>query len=197
MKKVAITGGIATGKSSVLQYIMMNGYVVYSSDSLAHDVLRNEGKEAVLCEFGRSILGDNGEINRSLLGKIVFNDLNKLNKLNMIIHPYVKIRIEEIIKANPDLDIIFFEVPLLFEAGMEDMFDVSINIYCDIDTQIQRIVARDNRSIEDALNIIKSQMGTYERNRRATYAIDNTNDLEETYKKIDKIIKEVLSKELK
>ena len=197
MKKVAITGGIATGKSSVLQYIMMKGYVVYSSDSLAHDVLRNEGKEAVLCEFGRSILGDNGEINRSLLGKIVFNDLDKLNKLNMIIHPYVKIRIEEIIKANPDLDIIFFEVPLLFEAGMEDMFDVSINIYCDIDTQIERIVARDNRSIEDALNIIKSQMGTYERNRRATYAIDNTNDLEETYKKIDKIIKEVLSKELK
>ena len=197
MKKVAITGGIATGKSSVLQYIMMKGYVVYSSDSLAHDVLRNEGKEAVLCEFGRSILGDNGEINRSLLGKIVFNDLDKLNKLNMIIHPYVKIRIEEIIKANPDLDIIFFEVPLLFEAGMEDMFDVSINIYCDIDTQIERIVARDNRSIEDALNIIKSQMGTYERNRRATYAIDNTNNLEETYKKIDKIIRGVLSKELK
>ena len=197
MKKVAITGGIATGKSSVLQYIMMNGYVVYSSDSLAHDVLRNEGKEAVLCEFGRSILGDNGEINRSLLGKIVFNDLDKLNKLNMIIHPHVKQRIEKIIKANPDLDIIFFEVPLLFEAGMEDMFDVSINIYCDIDTQIQRIIERDNRSIEDALNIIKSQMGTYERNRRATYAIDNTNDLEETYKKIDKIIKEVLSKELK
>ena len=197
MKKVAITGGIATGKSSILQYIMMKGYVVYSSDSLAHDVLRNEGKEAVLCEFGRSILGDNGEINRSLLGKIVFNDLDKLNKLNMIIHPYVKQRIEKIIKANPDLDIIFFEVPLLFEAGMEDMFDVSINIYCDIDTQIERIVARDNRSIEDALNIIKSQMGTYERNRRATYAIDNTNDLEETYKKIDKIIKEVLSKELK
>ena len=197
MKKVAITGGIATGKSSILQYIMMKGYVVYSSDSLAHDVLRNEGKEAVLCEFGRSILGDNGEINRSLLGKIVFNDLDKLNKLNMIIHPYVKQRIEKIIKANPDLDIIFFEVPLLFEAGMEDMFDVSINIYCDIDTQIERIVARDNRSIEDALNIIKSQMGTCERNRRATYAIDNTNNLDETYKKIDKIIEEVLSKELK
>ena len=197
MKKVAITGGIATGKSSILQYIMMKGYVVYSSDSLAHDILRNEGKEDVVKAFGRSILGDNGEINRTLLGKIVFNDLNKLNKLNMIIHPYVKIRIKEIIKANPDLDIIFFEVPLLFEAGMEDMFDVSINIYCDIDTQIQRIVARDNRSIDDALNIIKSQMGTYERNRRATYAIDNTNDLEETYKKIDKILKEVLSKETK
>ena len=197
MKKVAITGGIATGKSSILQYIMMKGYVVYSSDSLAHDILRNEGKEDVVKAFGRSILGDNGEINRTLLGKIVFNDLDKLNKLNMIIHPYVKIRIEEIIKANPDLGSIFFEVPLLFEAGMEDMFDVSINIYCDIDTQIQRIVARDNRSIDDALNIIKSQMGTYERNRRATYAIDNTNDLEDTKKLIDKIIEEVLSKETK
>ena len=195
MKKVAITGGIATGKSSILQYIMMKGYVVYSSDSLAHDVLRSEGKDAVLREFGRCILGDNGEINRNLLGKLVFNDLDKLNKLNKIIHPFVRSRIEKIIKANPDLDIIFFEVPLLFEAKMEDMFDVSINIYCDIDTQIERIVARDNKTIEDALNIIKNQMGTYERNRRATYIIDNTNNLEKTYKEIDKIIEEVLSKE--
>ena len=192
MKKVAITGGIATGKSSILQYLMMKGYVIYSSDSLAHDVLKNEGKQEVLKEFGRSILSDNGEINRSLLGKIVFNDLEKLDKLNKIIHPYVKIRIEEIIKANPDLDIIFFEVPLLFEAKMEDMFDVTINIYCDIDTQIERIVARDSRSIDDALNIIKSQMGTYERNKRATYAIDNTKEINNTYRLIDKILGEIL-----
>ena len=192
MKKVAITGGIATGKSSILQYLMMKGYVIYSSDSLAHDVLKNEGKQEVLKEFGRSILSDNGEINRSLLGKIVFNDLEKLDKLNKIIHPYVKIRIEEIIKANPDLDIIFFEVPLLFEAKMEDMFDVTINIYCDIDTQIERIVARDSRSVEDALNIIKSQMGTYERNKRATYAIDNTKEINNTYRLIDKILGEIL-----
>ena len=192
MKKVAITGGIATGKSSILQYLMMKGYVIYSSDSLAHDVLKNEGKQEVLKEFGRSILNDNGEINRSLLGKIVFNDLEKLDKLNKIIHPYVKIRIEEIIKANPDLDIIFFEVPLLFEAKMEDMFDVTINIYCDIDTQIERIVARDGRSIDDALNIIKSQMGTYERNKRATYAIDNTKEIDNTYRLIDKILGEIL-----
>ncbi|MBO7086295.1 MAG: dephospho-CoA kinase [Bacilli bacterium] len=192
MKKVAITGGIATGKSSILQYLMMKGYVIYSSDSLAHDVLKNEGKQEVLKEFGRGILSDNGEINRSLLGKIVFNDLEKLDKLNKIIHPYVKIRIEEIIKANPDLDIIFFEVPLLFEAKMEDMFDVTINIYCDIDTQIERIVARDGRSIDDALNIIKSQMGTYERNKRATYAIDNTKEINNTYRLIDKILGEIL-----
>lgn len=192
MKKVAITGGIATGKSSILQYLMMKGYVIYSSDSLAHDALKNEGKQEVLKEFGRSILSDNGEINRSLLGKIVFNDLEKLDKLNKIIHPYVKIRIEEIIKANPDLDIIFFEVPLLFEAKMEDMFDVTINIYCDIDTQIERIVARDGRSIDDALNIIKSQMGTVERNKRATYAIDNTKEIDNTYRLIDKILGEIL-----
>ena len=192
MKKVAITGGIATGKSSILQYLMMKGYVIDSSDSLAHDVLKNEGKQEVLKEFGRGILSDNGEINRSLLGKIVFNDLEKLDKLNKIIHPYVKIRIEEIIKANPDLDIIFFEVPLLFEAKMEDMFDVTINIYCDIDTQIERIVARDGRSIDDALNIIKSQMGTYERNKRATYAIDNTKEINNTYRLIDKILGEIL-----
>lgn len=195
MVKVALTGGIASGKSEILTHLMMSGYVIYSTDSLAHDVLKHEGKQKVIDTFGMGIVDTKGEINRSALGKIVFNDNDKLNKLNDIIHPFVKIRIEEIIKANPDLDIIFFEVPLLFESNMQDMFDVTINIYCDIDIQINRIVNRDNRSVEDALSIIRSQMGTYERNKRATYAIDNSGEIADTFKKIDKIVSDILSKE--
>ncbi|MBO4622998.1 MAG: dephospho-CoA kinase [Bacilli bacterium] len=195
MVKVALTGGIASGKSEILTHLMMSGYVIYSTDSLAHDVLKHEGKQKVIDTFGTGIVDTKGEINRSALGKIVFNDNDKLNKLNDIIHPFVKIRIEEIIKANPDLDIIFFEVPLLFESNMQDMFDVTINIYCDIDIQINRIVNRDNRSVEDALSIIRSQMGTYERNKRATYAIDNSGEIADTFKKIDKIVSDILSKE--
>lgn len=195
MVKVALTGGIASGKSEILTHLMMSGYVIYSTDSLAHDVLKHEGKQKVIDTFGMGIVDAKGEINRSALGKIVFNDNDKLNKLNDIIHPFVKIRIEEIIKANPDLDIIFFEVPLLFESNMQDMFDVTINIYCDIDIQINRIVNRDNRSVEDALSIIRSQMGTYERNKRATYAIDNSGEIADTFKKIDKIVSDILSKE--
>ena len=195
MVKVALTGGIASGKSEILTHLMMSGYVIYSTDSLAHDVLKHEGKQKVIDTFGTGIVDTKGEINRSALGKIVFNDNDKLNKLNDIIHPFVKIRIEEIIKANPDLDIIFFEVPLLFESNMQDMFDVTINIYCDIDIQINRIVNRHNRSVEDALSIIRSQMGTYERNKRATYAIDNSGEIADTFKKIDKIVSDILSKE--
>ena len=195
MVKVALTGGIASGKSEILTHLMMSGYVIYSTDSLAHDVLKHEGKQKVIDTFGMGIVDTKGDINRSILGKIVFNDNDKLNKLNDIIHPFVKIRIEEIIKANPDLDIIFFEVPLLFESNMQDMFDVTINIYCDIDIQINRIVNRDNRSVEDALSIIRSQMGTYERNKRATYAIDNSGEIADTFKKIDKIVSDILSKE--
>ena len=195
MKKVAITGGIASGKSVILQKLMFSHYVIYSSDAIAHDVLRSEGKKEVINSFGSFILDSNNEINRKLLGEIVFNDNDKLQRLNSIIHPYVKKRIEEIIKANPHLEIIFFEIPLLFEAHMEDMFDATINIYCDIDLQIQRIVARDGRSPEDALKIITSQMCTNDRNKLATYAIDNSGPLEETYKKIDEVIKDILSKE--
>lgn len=195
MVKVALTGGIASGKSEILTHLMMSGYVIYSTDSLAHDVLKQEGKQQVIDTFGMGVVSPSGEINRSALGKIVFNDNDKLKKLNEIIHPYVKLRIENIIKANPDLDIIFFEVPLLFESNMESIFDVTINIYCDIDMQIKRIVERDNRSVDDALNIIRSQMGTFERNKRSTYAIDNSGDLEDTFKKIDKIVNDILSKE--
>lgn len=195
MKKVAITGGIACGKSVILQKLMFSHYVIYSSDAIAHDVLRNEAKEEIINAFGSFILNDNNEIDRHILSNIVFNNASYLERLNKIVHPYVRKRIEEIIKANTHLEIIFFEIPLLFESHMEDMFDASINIYCDIDIQINRIVERDNKTPEEALKIITSQMGTYERNKRATYAIDNSGDIEETYSKIDKIISEILSKE--
>ena len=95
MIKVALTGGIASGKSEILTHLMMSGYVIYSTDSLAHDVLKHEGKQKVIDTFGTGIVDAKGEINRSTLGKIVFNDNDKLNKLNDIIHPFVKIRIED------------------------------------------------------------------------------------------------------
>lgn len=195
MKKVAITGGIATGKSVILQKLMFDHYVIYSSDAIAHDVLKYEGKDEVIKFFGRDILDDNGDVNRKALGRIVFNDQEKLKRLNDIIHPYVRKRIIGIINANPHLDVIIFEIPLLFESHMEDLFDVTINIYCDIDIQIRRIMMRDGRSDDEALKIITSQMGTFERNKRATYAIDNSGSIEDTYSKIDKIMEEILSKE--
>lgn len=197
MIKVAITGGIASGKSVVLDHLILSNYVVYSSDAIAHDVLRREGKDEVVDCFGKELLNEKGEVDRKALGKIVFNDLDKLDKLNKIIHPYVRSRIEKIIETNPHLSIIFFEIPLLFESHMEDMFDYTINIYCDVDTQINRIVARDGKSVDDALKIIASQMPTLKRNNLASYAIDNSGLIEDTYQKIDKIINEILSKEQK
>ena len=195
MKKVAITGGIATGKSVILQKLMFNHYVIYSSDAIAHEVLNNEAKDEVINSFGSFILNDNGLVDRKKLGNIVFADLDKLNRLNEIVHPYVRKRIESIIENNPHLEIIFFEIPLLFESHMEDMFDATINIYCDVDTQIERIVARDGRSVEEALRIIASQMPTIKRNELATYALNNNGNLEDTYKEMDKIVKDILSKE--
>lgn len=195
MKRVAITGGIATGKSVILQKLMFDHYVIYSSDAIAHDVLNNEAKDEVINSFGSFILNDKNLIDRKVLSNIVFNDKDKLNRLNAIIHPYVRKRIEGIMENNPHLDIIFFEIPLLFESHMEDMFDVTINIYCDVDTQIKRIVARDNKTIEDALKIIASQMPTIKRNELATYTLYNNGKLEDTYKEIDRIVKEILSKE--
>ena len=195
MIKVAITGGIASGKSEVLTHLLLSNYVVFSSDSLAHDVLKNEGKEDVVKQFGLCILGQDGQIDRKALGKIVFNDLDKLNELNQIVHPYVKVRIQKIIEANPDLGIIFFEIPLLFESHMEEMFDYTINIYCDVDTQIERIVKRDGKSVDEALKIIASQMPTLKRNSLASFAVANNGEVKELYQKIDKIIDEILSKE--
>ena len=112
MKKVAITGGIATGKSLILQKLMFMHYVVYSADAIAHDVLRNEGKQDVINSFGSFILNENNEIDRKVLGKIVFNDLEKLTRLNNIIHPYVQKRIKKIIEQK---SFFIISLPIIFK----------------------------------------------------------------------------------
>ena len=185
--KIGITGSIACGKSTICRYLLEKGYTVIDTDKLSY-ILTLKGNlcyNDIVQFFGKEILLENGEIDRKKLGNIVFNDKVKKEKLESIIHPYIRQTIEN----YNDEKIVFFEVPLLYEAHMEDLFFKVITIYTSEAMQINRLMARNNMTLKEAFNRINNQMSLKEKVKRADYVIDNNNTLEESYDQMENILK--------
>lgn len=184
--KIGITGSIACGKSAISRYLLDNGYTVVDTDKLSY-FLTQKGNlcyNDIVKFFGRDILLKNDEIDRKKLGNIVFNEKSKKEKLESIIHPHIR----KVIENYSDEEIVFFEVPLLFEAHMEDLFYKVITVYVDEKIQIDRLMARNNISFYDALNRISNQMSSIEKVKKADYVIDNSKTLEDSYNQIEDIL---------
>ena len=153
--KIAITGGIGSGKSTVSQFIRRLGYTVLSCDEIYSELLRREEFLSVLeKEFG-NILADDGSVDRTKLSRIVFNDKVKLTKLNSITHPAI---MEEVFKKLQSEKLGFCEVPLLFENGFESLFDEAIVVLRDETERINFVVARDGLNIESVKKRLNSQI---------------------------------------
>lgn len=185
--KIGITGSIACGKSTICRYLQVLGYTVIDTDKLSY-LLTLKGNlcyNSIVEFFGEEILLENKELDRKKLGSIVFNNKEKKEKLESIIHPYIRKAIED----YNDEGIVFFEVPLLFEAHMEDLFFKVITISAREDIQIKRLMERNNITFDDAINRINNQMSLKEKIERADYVIDNSNSLEECFKQIESILK--------
>lgn len=194
MLKVAITGGIASGKSTCLMHLMMQGYSVYSADSIAHDLLKNEAKEKVIEEFGTFILDEDGNISRRILAQVVFGDSDAIKKLEDIIHPMVRDKIIDIANKSEE-NIIFFEVPLLFESNMQDIFDYTINIYASEEEQIRRVMLRDNITEIEAKERIANQLPTLVKNKLASFCI-LADEKDKMYDELDKVTRRILNHEI-
>ena len=187
---VGITGGIATGKSLVTDYIKNKGYFVIDSDILAHEAL-TKGKDTykqIVSIF--DCLDENKEIDRKKLGKIVFNDHKAKKILEDIIHPYVFSRIEEEKKKNSS-NLTFIDMPLLFEVGYENRVDLVISVVTNEVTQALRLSKRDNISLEYAKVKISNQMSLKEKIEKSDYVIDNSNSINETYKAVDNVLENI------
>ena len=195
--KVAITGSIACGKSTVTRYLKKKGYKVIDADKIGHDLLLdNSVVESLIKVFGDSILSDN-KIDRKKLGNIVFNCEKKLEVLNKIIHPKVR---EEITKSFDDFykthakdDICILDIALIFEAKMTDLVDKIIVVDVDYNTQLNRLMKRNNISECFAKKIIEKQMSTSEKKKLADEVIDNNKTFDYTFKQVDKIFKNLRS----
>ena len=178
MKKViGLTGAIASGKSTVSSKLQQLGYKIIDCDKINHEILKkhNIGYNAVVKEFGVDILGENGEINRKELGKIIFNNSKLKEKLNQILHPLIK---EIVIKEIEQLDgLIFLDCPLLFETDFHELCDLTIVVYVNLDTQIQRLMSRDNVTFPEALKKIYAQMPLEDKLTLADFVVDNCHGL--------------------
>ena len=191
MKKViAITGGIASGKSMATNYIRQKGFTVLDADTITHSIYLNDSASKPLREaFGDSIFTD-GKIDRKRLGSIIYNDRSKRALLNSIMHPLIYDEIKNQIDKCSD-DILFIDVALLFEAGFDSLADLVLCIYASKDIRVKRLMERDNISYDFAMAKINSQMSMEEIRDRSDIVIDHSdNDLDKFYKDIDKVLKE-------
>lgn len=194
-KPYGITGSIASGKSEVTKYLIEKKYLVIDSDSISHTLTSKGeiGYKKILEFFGKDILDENDQIDRFILSKIVFSDKEKLKLLNSIMHPIIREYIEKEIKSEKyqNEKIFFADIPLLFEAKLEDLCKSIILVYADEKTQIERLMQRDNKTFENAKKIISSQMPVLDKMKRSHFFIENNSSLNELYRKIENLLLEI------
>lgn len=192
MKVLGLTGGIASGKSSVSKLLMELGAHVIDADKIAREIVEPGRKalELIIEEFGFSVLNMNGTLNRKFLGDIVFNSPDKLAILNRITHPEIKkITNEKIgsIRRSSGESVVVIDAAVLLESGMDEFTDEVWLVYVDYDTQLKRLMARDNIDIFEAEARIKSQMPVEEKIIRSDKIIDNTKDLQFTKVQVENL----------
>ena len=184
---IGLTGSIACGKSLVSSYLKNKGYKIIDSDLISHDVLLlNEVKEKLVNIFSNEILDDNKEINRKVLGGIIFNNIDKKNLLQETVLPYILDEIKKQIDESEGL--IFLDAPLLIEYNLLYLVDKVIVVKVNLDIQINRLIARDNITKEYALKKINSVLSSEEKEKYADYIIDNNYAIEDTYNQIENIL---------
>jgi dephospho-CoA kinase len=200
MLNVGLTGGIACGKSTVAEMFVRLGGHLIDFDKLAHEV-QEPGKPAwqdVVDCFGSEILLPDQAIDRGKMAAIVFCSPEKLRRLNAIVHPRVfeewSSRLEKI-KAQAPHAIVFSDVPLLFEGGMQHLFDLTILVMIEPGRQIERLMARNAVCREDADLRLASQMPIYDKIQLATLVIDNQCAVEETERKVAAVWGDLLARE--
>jgi dephospho-CoA kinase len=189
---VGLTGGIASGKSTVSAILIEKGITVIDADIEARLAVE-KGEEAyheIVSHFGESILQADGAIDREKLGSIIFHDQEQRLKLNSIVHPAVRKRMlmkKEKALANKE-QIIIMDIPLLFESKLTSMVDKTLLVYVDEEIQLERLMNRNQLSKSDALARIHSQMPLKDKLELADAVINNNGTIEETVKQLNVIL---------
>ena len=176
---IGLTGGVATGKSTVAKMFKQCGAVVIDADQLARDVVK-PGKPAwreIVTLFGKTVLNQDRSLNRQALGSIVFRNRTKRRQLERIIHPRVAREqqrlVRRVAKRKPHA-VVIYEVPLLFEAGVDKRVDKIIVVTADRETQIVRLTKRNSLSRAEALRRIRSQMPLAKKIQQMDHVLNGT-----------------------
>jgi len=189
-KLVGITGGIGSGKSKVMQYIASLGYPIYLSDEAGRSVMgKPEIIQKIQSIFEENVITESG-LDRKKIGNIVFNNPEKLQQLNAIVHPAVAEDFTNFITQHAEEALIFYESAILIETNNYKKFDCIILITAPKEVRIARVMERDQISREIVLERMKNQMCDEEKKKIANFEINNEN-FEDTKQKINEIIKKI------
>jgi dephospho-CoA kinase len=189
---IGLTGGIASGKSTVATMIKELGLPVIDADQAARAVVE-KGEDAylkIVAAFGKSILHEDGTINREKLGVVIFNNKNERKKLNDIVHPAVRKHMNKEKHEYIELgeSTVVMDIPLLFESNLTDMFDKILLVYVDEEIQVNRLMKRNDLNEIDAKARISSQMPLFDKKKLADAVVNNNGTIEETKKQLHDIL---------
>jgi dephospho-CoA kinase len=186
---IGLTGGIATGKSTVGAILRTLGYVVIDADQLARQVVqpKTPGLKALVTLFGPSILQQDGTLHRATLGQIIFQDDHKRKQMEAVLHPLIAAKLEDALRTAGLFEkpqTFFYEAALLIETGHSSSFREVWCTLCSQETQLQRLIARDGRSKSEAERIISTQMPAAAKAAQATVVLNTESSREELAKAV-------------
>ena len=190
-KIIGITGGIASGKSTVTDYLMQKGYQVIDADQVVHELQAKGGKlyQALVSWLGSAILNEAGELDRPKLSQLIFSSQENLAKSsrlqNDIIRQELANRRDQLAKIE---ETFFMDIPLLFEQDYADWFDEVWLVDVSKGTQLERLMARNNLSQEEAQQRIAAQLSLADKRQRAEIVIDNNGALSDTLKQVQALL---------
>ncbi|HCW7279055.1 dephospho-CoA kinase [Staphylococcus aureus] len=192
-KVIGLTGGIASGKSTVSELLSVFGFKVVDADKAAREAVKkgSKGLAQVREVFGDEAIDENGEMNRRYMGDLVFNHPEKRLELNAIIHPIVRDIMEEekqeYLKQGYN---VIMDIPLLFENELENTVDEVWVVYTSESIQMDRLMQRNNLSLEDAKARVYSQISIDKKSRMADHVIDNLGDKLELKQNLERLLEE-------
>jgi dephospho-CoA kinase len=197
MKLVGLTGGIASGKSTVAKILAELGTAVVNADVLAREVVE-PGRAAwqeIVSAFGAQVLQPDQNLDRQKLRKIIFDNPAARRQLESIIHPQVRALAEQRIHEHgaAGFGIVVYEVPLLFEGNLQEWLRPVILVACDLETQLSRLQQRDGLDRDQAKKHIDAQMSLEEKRRRADYVIENNGSFDDLKRKVEAVLEKIKS----
>ena len=188
---IALTGSIATGKSSTVKLLKDAGFHIIDADQIAHQIL-DEEHQSIADLFGETLVSE-GKVDRKALGAIVFSDSNKRKALESLLHPLIYKEIERLSVEQDKLGKPYFiDIPLFFEGGRYPI-EKSLVVYTTEEQQLDRLMHREGYTKEEALNRIQTQIPVEEKRKLASYVIDNSGTLTQLEKECERVKEEILN----